>query len=285
MRRKFFDFDGELGLPKVVEIKPTEACNLKHRTYQEGCQPNGPKANIESQSLKHSGEKKIAVKPMLGVILALLIAGAFYLRNEGHIPSSETVFDFLASHTIAAPLVFILLYSIMPSLFLPTLPLNIGAGFLWGAFWGSFYSVIGFAAGSAVAFLISRYIAGDYFRNRFNFKAWKWILRAVDKNGWKTVAFTRVNPIFPSAVLSYLFGITAIRFWEYLWATVVFIIPASIAMAAFGSSIKEFTVIGNLKGIATGITITVVALAVLFGLRPIIKRLAPKREDFSQPAK
>jgi len=225
--------------------------------------------------------QKSIMKPILGIILVLLIVAVHYLRKADYIPSSEMIFDFLRTHSILAPFLFIALYSTMPSLFIPTLPLNIGAGFLWGPIYGSIYSIIGSAIGSAMGFLISRYIARDYFENRFDFKPWKWILNAVDKNGWKTVAFTRINPIFPSPVLCYLFGITSIPFLEYLWATVVFIIPASVALAAFGDSVKEFVLVGDAKGIAVGIIISVIALLILFGIRPMVKGFVSNREDVS----
>ena len=279
MTRKSLDLEGELRLQKAIEMEPAEGSNPECRTHYVSCGRKGPRAHIEVEPRVNSRESRSIVKPILGIILVLLIAAAFYLRREGYIPSSEIIFDFLESHSILAPFLFMLLYSVMPSLFLPTLPLNIGAGFLWGPLWGSIYSVIGSSIGSALSFFISRYIARDYFENRFNFTAWKWILGAVDKNGWKMVAFTRINPIFPSPVLSYLFGITSIPFLEYLWATAVFIIPASVALAAFGSSIKEFVVIGDIRGITLGIAITIIALLVLFGLRPMIRALAPRKED------
>jgi len=251
---------------------------------------NGTKKKMDVKngylsSFKNSREKKSIIKPILGIILVLLVIAVFYLRKKDYIPSSEIIFNFLKSHSILAPLLFILLYSIMPSLFMPTLPLNIGAGFLWGPFWGSIYSIIGSTIGSAPGFLISRYIAGDYFKYRFNFKAWNYILDKVDKNSWKVVAFTRITPIFPSTVLSYLFGITAIPFLEYLWATFIFMLPICIAFSVLGSSIREFVLIGNLKGIIAGIIIAIVALFILFGLKPIIKNLLPKNEVLTESRK
>jgi radical SAM protein with 4Fe4S-binding SPASM domain len=52
VRREFFDFDGELGLPKVVEIEPTEACNLKCRMCHVSFMPQGPRAHIGLEPLR-----------------------------------------------------------------------------------------------------------------------------------------------------------------------------------------------------------------------------------------
>ena len=220
--------------------------------------------------------RKNIVRIVIIIIVLLLIVIAFYLRKRGYI-SSEVIFNFFELHSILAPLLFIILYSIMQSLFIPTIPLNIGAGFLWGPFWGAVYTIVGFTIGSTLAFSIARYIGGDYFKNRLNFKAWRWILDKVDKNGWKVVAFTRINPIFPAPILSYLFGVTSIRFFEYIWSTFVFILPPCIALAAFGSSIKEFVFVGSIKGFITGIVIAVVATFILFALKPIVKKMFPEK--------
>ena len=60
-----------------------------------------------------------------------LVIGAYLLRRAGYI-SPEQVMGFLQAHSTLAPVLFIALYAVLPSLMLPTLPLAIGAGFLWG---------------------------------------------------------------------------------------------------------------------------------------------------------
>lgn len=212
----------------------------------------------------------------IGIVMLILILATFYLRKSGYI-SSENIFSFIEKQRGLTPILFVILYSIMPSLFLPTLPLNIGAGFLWGPLWGSVFSIVGATIGSSIAFLIGRYIAGDYFTRRLNFTPWKWLLKRVDKDGWKVVAFTRVNPVFPTTLLNYLFGVTSISFLEYLWSTSVFLLPPTIIFVAFGSSIREFVLIGNLTAIISGILIAVLAMLILFGLKPLFTKMLYKK--------
>lgn len=213
---------------------------------------------------------------MLGLTTAILILAAFFLRRAGYF-SPETILAFLEKHGILAPIFFILIYSILPSLFLPTLPLNIGSGFLWGPFWGVVFSIVGSTLGASLPFLIARYLAGDSVTKRVDSYTWKWLLSQVDKNGWKVVAFTRINPVFPSTLLSYLFGLTSISFVEYLWSTFVFMLPPCIAFVAFGSAIRDFVLVGNIQGIEVGIIIAILALLSLFGLKPIIKKILPEK--------
>ncbi len=210
------------------------------------------------------------------MMLALII-GAFYLRKAGYI-SPESVVGFLQEHRMLAPALFILVYAVLPSLLLPTLPMAIGAGFLWGPLWGTVLSVVGATAGFTISFLVSRYIAGDYFRTKFNFVLWKWLMEHVENSGWKVVAFTRINPIFPAMVCSYLFGITSVKFVDYVWATFVFIIPPCIAIASFGSSLGEFVLAGDMKGVVYKLAIASLALLLMFAMKPLAKRLLPEKE-------
>lgn len=209
---------------------------------------------------------------ILGIIVVLAIAFATYLRKSGYI-SPESLFEFIKQHKVLAPVLFILIYAIGPSVFLPSLPLTLGAGFLWGTFWGVVFSITGATIGASIPFLLSRYIIGDAVIKRFTYTKWDWLKEKVVRHGWKAVAFTRIVPIFPYPVLNYLFGITPVPFLHYLWSTFVFMLPACIAYTAFGSSMGELILKGNFKGLIIGIVIATIALLVPFALKPLLKSI------------
>ncbi len=62
-----------------------------------------------------------------------------------------------------------------------------------------------------------------------------------DRNGWKFVAFARINPIIPTGPLNYLLGLTSLSNRGFLWATFVFLLPPSIAVAYIGDTLQTFT--------------------------------------------
>lgn len=223
-----------------------------------------------------TGQRLKNKRLILGIALVMIIVVATYLRKSGYI-SPESLFEFIKKHRVLAPALFILVYSIGPSVFLPSLPLTLGAGFLWGPFWGVIFSITGATIGASVPFLLSRYIIGDAIRERFSYSRWEWLKEKVEHHGWKAVAFTRIVPIFPYPVLNYLFGITPIPFSHYLWSTFVFMLPACIAYVAFGSSMGELILKGNIKGLITGILIATVALLLPFALRPLLKAIKDEK--------
>ena len=225
-----------------------------------------------------SRQKFNGKKLMLGFMIMLLIVLTTYLRREGYV-STDAILNFIQQYKVVAPLLFILLYAVGPSLFIPSLPMTLGAGFLWGPFWGVVFSITGSTSGASVAFLISRYLVADTIKKRFGYDKWEWLREKVERHGWKAVAFARLLPVLPFPVLNYMFGVTPIPFLHYLWASFVFMLPACIAYVAFGSSMGELILRGNLKGLVIGIIVASIAMLLPFALKPFVKKVSSPKDS------
>ena len=134
---------------------------------------------------------------------------------EFYIPMKKLYF--LKNYQILAPVLFILIYILMIIFLIPTLPMNLGAGFLWGGFLGGAISLVSTSFGAIIAFIISRYIIHDYFNNKFDSRIWQWLKQRIQKNDWKIIAFTRINPIFPFALTSYFWFMNAGFFFKIFY--------------------------------------------------------------------
>jgi membrane protein DedA with SNARE-associated domain len=86
--------------------------------------------------------------------------------------------------------------------------------------------MIGATLGSSLAFLIARYLLRERIKRalhkRPKFKA---VDEAVSEDGWRIVLLLRLSPLVPFNLQNYFFGITEIKFWQYMVATFVGIIP------------------------------------------------------------
>lgn len=114
-----------------------------------------------------------------------------------------------------------------------------------GSLLGGALTVLGASTGAVVAFIAARYLVADYLNARFSNPAWFWLREEIHSKGWKAVAFTRINPVFPFGPSSYFFGLTAIGFGNYFLTTVLSILPLSIAFAAVGHSIGSIVLEGD----------------------------------------
>lgn len=205
-------------------------------------------------------------------MIALLIAGGFYLNSQ-HIFSAEALTALLGRYPVAAPLIFLCIYAVAPSLLLPSIPLTLAAGFFWGPVWGVILSISGATIGACLPFFLARYLFQDAVKARVSEERWNWLQDKVTRNGWKAVAFTRLIPVFPFNLLNYLFGLTPLPFFQYLWSTFIFMLPACIAFVAFGSSLGELILRGNIRGVIIGIVIAVCAFLIPLALRPFFRKI------------
>lgn len=215
-------------------------------------------------------------KLLILLIIALLIAGGFYLNSQ-HIFSAEKLMNLLERNPVLAPVIFLGIYAVAPALFLPSIPITLAAGFFWGPIWGVVFSITGATIGACLPFFLSRYLLQDFIKNKVSPERWQWLQDKVNQHGWQAVAFTRLIPVFPFNLLNYLFGLTPIAFFQYLWSTFVFMLPACIAFVAFGSSLSELIMRGNIRGVIIGIVIAVIAFLVPLALRPFFRKIGDNK--------
>jgi uncharacterized membrane protein YdjX (TVP38/TMEM64 family) len=217
-------------------------------------------------------------KFIIALGIAVLVFIGVYLNQQG-IFSADALKNLMVGHPVAAPVIFLFIYAIAPALFLPAIPITLAAGFFWGPFWGVIFSITGATIGACLPFFLSRYLLRDFIKSKISAERWQWLQNKVNRHGWKAVAFTRLIPVFPFNLLNYLFGLTPIAFGQYLWSTFVFMLPACIAFVAFGSSLGELIMHGNIKGVIVGILIAVVAFLIPVLLRPFFRKVGDNKDN------
>ncbi|MCZ6825786.1 MAG: VTT domain-containing protein, partial [Gemmatimonadetes bacterium] len=138
---------------------------------------------------------------------------------------------------MAAPLVYGLAYVVGVILFVPGALITIGAGIAFGLGVGTLLVSLASTTGAALAFLLARYFLRErverWAEGHARFAA---VDRAVEAKGWKVVALTRLSPAFPFNVQNYLYGITGVRFVEYVLASWVAMLPGTLLYVSLGAT-------------------------------------------------
>jgi len=164
-----------------------------------------------------------------GIVVVLLVGR----RLSGELTTALNAITGLGP---AAPIAFIAIYILACVLFIPGSILTIGAGVIFGVVWGSIYVSIASTAGASAAFLVGRYFARDAIARRIEGNArFKAIDDAVAREGWKIVLLTRLSPVFPFNLLNYAYGLTRVRFGEYVLASWIGMMPATVMFVYIGS--------------------------------------------------
>jgi uncharacterized membrane protein YdjX (TVP38/TMEM64 family) len=182
----------------------------------------------------------------------------------------------MAGYGYWAPLIYILLYSLAPALFMPGLPLTILGGMLFGPVWGVVYTIVGATSGACVAFLIARYLGRDWVSRKMTGARWRKLDVDVARHGWKIVALTRLIPLFPFNLLNYAFGVTRVRFFDYALTSFICMLPATIAYVSLSSSVGQL-----LKGELSVEFAIGSGLIVLLSLLPLAWRRYAQRKKLS----
>lgn len=170
----------------------------------------------------------------LALIILLVAAGGLALAWVFDGASTiDAVQARIASLGVWAPVGFVLIYAIATIALIPGGIFDLAGGVLFGPVYGSLYNLAGASLGAAGAFLIARYVAGDWVERRGGPRVQK-VVASVKADGWRFVAFVRLVPIFPYTIVNYLLGLTGIPFHHYMIATVVFMLPSTIAYTWMG---------------------------------------------------
>ncbi len=211
-----------------------------------------------------TGRKGLIVKTFVAALICLAVLGAVNPEVQGLL-NPDHLHRWIQARGILAPVVYMLVYTLAPALFLPGLPLTLLGGVLFGPFWGVIYAITGATCGACLSFLIARHAARGWIEEKLTGPRWRRLDRSVEENGWKVVAAARLIPLFPFNLLNYAFGLTRIGFFQYAATSFVCMLPACIAYIVFASSLGDL-----IRGRLSGSFIVGICLLALISILPIL---------------
>ena len=173
-------------------------------------------------------------KRIILVIIAATVVAAFTVFDARQLLKQSLVWvDGLGP---SGPVIFIAIYVVAAVLFVPGSALTLSAGTLFGVALGSALVSIASTTAAGLSFLIGRYLARDWIAAKVETNAtFRSIQDAVKTDGWKLVALTRLSPIFPFTLLNYAYGLTPVKFWHYLVASWLTMLPGTVMFVYLGS--------------------------------------------------
>lgn len=233
------------------------------------------------KSLQNKRGIRRYIGPKRVILLMGLIAFVFWAWESYRTGSLSPILieQYRENHPVGAVTLFILIYAISVIASLPSLPLNLAAGFFWGGLLGGAYSTVGVTIGGWVSFAVARWLIGQPLAENFDNKWVSKVQREFSQGGWKFVAFARINPIIPTGPLNYLLGLTSLSNRGFLWATFIFLLPPSIAVAYIGDTLQTFTAQqSGVNEIVRSVLIASAAVTFLVGVKFAFK-IFKKRKD------
>ncbi|RJR38582.1 MAG: TVP38/TMEM64 family protein [Deltaproteobacteria bacterium] len=183
--------------------------------------------------------KASPLKPLLFVLLLAMVIITVRVFHLDQYLEKERLRQFVAGYGVWGPVIYLIVWTLAPPLFLPGLPITLTGGVLFGPFWGVVYTIFGATAGATLAFLVARYLAREWMAAKLQGTKLMSLDNKVAKEGWEIVAFTRLIPIFPFFLLNYAFGLTRIPLMHYVLATFFGMMPLTIAYTYFSANVLD----------------------------------------------
>jgi uncharacterized membrane protein YdjX (TVP38/TMEM64 family) len=174
------------------------------------------------------------VSRLIRPVLLVALAGAIvWLALHREVLQSAALERELARFGPWSPILFVLVYSSATVLFVPGSILTVAGGALFGPLWGTLWNLSGATIGATLAFAIARYLGADWVARRAGERLGR-LIRGVEEEGWRFVAFVRLVPLFPFNLVNYAFGLTRVGLGEYAIASFVCMSPGAVAYTYLG---------------------------------------------------
>lgn len=198
----------------------------------------GGKPIRSPQSDPAPGAPSAAANAIRVALLAVMIVGSVYLLrahtqwfDDPHLIKSD-----VTRWGGWGPFAYILLYAVGPSLLVPGAVMTVAGGLAFGTVWGAAYAVAGADLGALVAFGAGRFL-GKRFVQRVVGERFNRTMGRIARNGFRIIFYLRIVPVIPYNALNLIAGASPIAFRDYFWASVIGMIPGTVAFAFLGDSL------------------------------------------------
>jgi uncharacterized membrane protein YdjX (TVP38/TMEM64 family) len=143
--------------------------------------------------------------------------------------------------------VFGVMYFLAEVVAIPSTPLTLSAGYLFGLVNGVLVVLVAATCAAVVSFFIGKTFLRSYVETVLlpQNPLFGKIDKAVTREGFSLLLLIRLSPIFPFALSNYLYGASGLKFPDYFWGTLLGFIPGTIGYVYTGMVGQAFTVGGD----------------------------------------
>ena len=197
---------------------------------------------------------------IVGILILCLILffreiQEFLLELIAAFQSIETAREYIAGYGLFAPLIsatLMIFQSVIAPL--PAFLITIANGALFGFWWGMLLSWSSAMLGAALCFYIARFLGAKHVARIVSQPVVNKTDQFIQKYGNYAILIARLIPYIPFDVVSYVAGLTRIRFIGFWLATGIGQLPATAVYTYLGNRISTHT---NLMLLGFGIAISI----------------------------
>lgn len=182
-----------------------------------------------------SGSRRLRIGVVVLVWSAVLIAWFTYRHRSGLGPvdAAQSLVE-SARGSWWAVFAFVLASAIRPFLLVPAVILTVAIGIVFGPFLGLAVALVGVGAAAVVGYAIGGALAPGVLGDG---RIALWTVRMRDRS-FETILVLRLL-FLPYDLVNYAAGYLRVRWWPFLAATAIGVLPGTVAFVLLGASITD----------------------------------------------
>ena len=206
---------------------------------------------------------KLKAKLFILIVICIVITviSVFFLGGI----DNQSIQIWLEQMGVYAPIVYIFIYTLGTLLILPSTPLNLAGGALFGIWWGVIWTSIAAIIAAVISFAFTRSLGREYITKKLGRK-WKTLDLKIRQGGVFYMIAIRLLPVIPYGLVNFSAGLTSISFKDYLVGTSIGTLPGILPFVIMGSGLTQLSQ-GDITSLIVGLTLT----GILVGTATILK--------------
>lgn len=176
--------------------------------------------------------KKTLIKVIC--IIFIIVVSIHLLRFT----SLEKMREFVSSFGNKAPIIYILMYSILPIFFFPVPVFVLVSGVVFGIKDGFLYTMIGCFINSTIMYYIAKFLGKDFFEKiidkKLSYDLKIKLLTDNQKSLTSLFLVLRLIPLVSYNLINYMAGLTKINYINYIVVTMLGIVPGMLVFLNTG---------------------------------------------------
>ena len=187
-------------------------------------------------------DKRIINILKISIFIIILLAGAIFLRYSG-IENLQELEMIIQNSGNLAPLIYIALFSILPTFFMPVTILAMAAGYVFGILPAGIYTFIAAFINSTLTYFLGKYVAYDFINDLANEKYPdvynKLKEKSNGKEGFVFMLIVRLLPFVPYTLLKYMSGAVGFNYLVFISSSMLGILPGIFIYTNIGTNLSE----------------------------------------------
>ncbi|MBS3123784.1 TVP38/TMEM64 family protein [Candidatus Woesearchaeota archaeon] len=170
-------------------------------------------------------------------LILILFTPLLFLPQLKVYASPSFIRDLTLGWGLWSYLIYVLIFILSVPLPLPSGPLALAGGYLFGIFWGSLLALLGLFVGSSISFIVARKFGQPLVEKLIDKHHIIHFNHLLKKRGLSFVLLAYSIPVFPEDSLDYLMGVSKVSYKTFVITLITGNIPRYLLINTLGSNL------------------------------------------------